>query len=140
MDATISKTFILYIETILKPKIMKTKAILILMTAATFFITSCEKANLIKKHKQVKAYTVVSTDAVPQPVKNTYAARYSGATVETWYKKDNTTFAAKPTPNSQVAFASFTKDGNFIKEGSEVENEVENEMENENESENESGD
>lgn len=119
---------------------MKTKAILILMTVGTLFIASCEKANPFKKNKKVKAYTTVSAEAVPQPVKTTYAARYSGATVETWYKKDNTTFAAKPNPNSQVAFASFTKDGNFIKEGPEVENEVENEMESENESETESGD
>lgn len=119
---------------------MKTKAILILMTIGTLFIASCEKANPFKKSQKVKAYTVVSPEAVPQPVKSTYASRYSGATVETWYKKGNTTFAAKPNPNSQVAFASFTNDGNFIKEGPEVENEVENEMEDEDENESEDED
>lgn len=117
---------------------MKTKAILILMTVGTLFIASCEKMKLFEKNKKVKAYTAIGAEAVPQPVKDTYAARYPGASVETWYKKDNTTFAAKANPNNQVAFASFTKEGNFITEGPEVENEVDNEMENE--SENESGD
>lgn len=119
---------------------MKTKAILILMIVGTLFIASCEKANPFKKNKKVKAYTVVSSEAVPQPVKNTYAARYSGATVETWYKKNNTTFAAKSNLNSQVAFALFSNVGDFIKEGPEVEDEVENEMEDEDENESEDED
>lgn len=60
---------------------------------------------------------VVSAGAVPQVVKDSFAVRYSGMAVNTWFQKDNTGYCAYfIQPVNQRKLAEFNTSGVFLGE------------------------
>lgn len=85
-------------------------------------LTSCQKLkdiNPFDKEKKETPCAVVSSEAVPQAVKDNFIVKYAGQTVTTWFDKDGTGFCAEFTLNGVKTLAQFNSDGTFVKEDSE---------------------
>ena len=68
------------------------------------------------KEKPDPTCPTVDAELVPAIVKDSFAVRYPGVTVQTWYKVDAIGFCAKfPLPPNTV-FAHFSSDGAFQEE------------------------
>lgn len=79
-------------------------------------LASCEK---LSKEKQCP---IVAPEQMPAAVTTTFAAKYPGSTVTTWFNKDNTGFVASFILNGNETKALFDNNGNFEKEDVEIEN------------------
>lgn len=84
-------------------------------------ITSCQKMENLnpfeKKHKD-KPCATVSSETVPQVVKDGFAKQYPNENVTTWFNKDNNGYCAEFTRNGVKNLAQFNNDGSFVKEDS----------------------
>lgn len=81
--------------------------------------TSCQKLkdiNPFDKEKKETPCAVVSSEAVPQAVKDNFSVKYAGQTVTTWFNKDGSGFCAEFTQNGVKTLAQFNNDGTFVKE------------------------
>lgn len=68
------------------------------------------------KEKQEPACPTVNAELVPAVVKDSLAAHYPSATVETWYQVDATGYCAKFQQAPNTVFAHFGTDGSFHEE------------------------
>lgn len=100
------------------------KKIIILLAVLTS-LTSCEKWNPFNKDKKEKPCAIVSSEILPSEVIATFQIKYSGATVETWFNKDNTGYCALFIFNGLKTLAQFNNDGSFVNEEVEQEGEQE---------------
>ena len=95
--------------------------------------TSCQKLkdiNLFNKEKKETLCAVVSSEAIPQAVKDAFTVKYSGQTVTNWFDKDGNGFCAEFTQNGVKTLAQFNNDGAFVKE--EIDNHQEGEYKDKN--------
>ncbi len=89
------------------------KILLLAFLSAPFIFFACEK----NKEKAENHCPVVSANAVPQVVKDSFAIRYPGNTVTTWFNKDSVAFCAYfVTIASVEKLAEFSNNGSFIRE------------------------
>lgn len=92
---------------------------LTLIGLVVIIITSCHKMENLnpfeKKHKDTPCATV-SSEAVPQAVRDGFTHQYPGVNVTTWFNKDNNGYCAEFTQNGVKTLAQFSNDGMFVKE------------------------
>lgn len=105
------------------------KKTIILSLALITCLTACEKMELFDRDKKDKPCAIVSSETLPSEVSVAFQTKYQGATVETWFNKDNIGYCALFTFNSVKTLAQFNNDGSFVKEETEVEQEGEHEDE-----------
>lgn len=96
-----------------------------MVAAIALSIASCEKMqhlNPFDKHKEQEQAScpVVTSENVPAAVTTAFAEKYAGATVTTWFNKDNTGYCASFTNNGVETKALFNNDGTFAKEETET--------------------
>lgn len=85
-----------------------------MLVSAPFIFSACEKGN---KEKAENLCPVVAADAVPQAVKDSFALRYPGTIVTSWFNKDNVAFCAFFITSANVeTLAEFGNSGSFILE------------------------
>jgi len=94
---------------------------IIILAAFAITIASCEKMqqlNIFDKHKDKEQTPcpVVVSENLPSAVLTAFAEKYPGATVTTWFNKDNTGYCAVFTNNGVETKALFNNDGTFSKE------------------------
>lgn len=101
------------------------KKTIILSAVIIASLTSCEKWELLDKDKKDVPCQIVSSESIPSAVSSAFQTKYQGATVETWFNKDNTGYCALFTLNGVKTLSQFDNNGNFVKEETEVEQEGE---------------
>ena len=85
---------------------------LLIISLGLLVFASCEKW---REHKEKPCPVVASTD-VPSEVRKSFDAKYPGASVDTWFNKDNAFFCALFKLNGNETRAFFNNDGSFEKE------------------------
>lgn len=102
---------------------MKKILVLVLLTG---WIISCNKEKDKENHE--RHCPIVVESAVPQIVKDSFAVKYSGISVITWFQKDSIGYCAYfIVPVNQSKMATFTSTGIFISEEYDMEHEGEHE-------------
>ena len=100
------------------------KKLFAMIVAGTILFFSCNKEG---KDKAETLCPVVAANLVPQVVKDSFAVRYPGTTVTTWFNKDNVAFCAFFTISNVEKLAEFANNGTFIKEDIEMDHDGEQE-------------
>lgn len=99
---------------------------LILLLSVVAILGSCEKIkslNPFQKEKETKNQcAVVSAELLPAAVSDSFKVKYPGATVSSWFNKDNTGYCAIITYNSQQMKVMFDNNGKFVSEEVEIDN------------------
>ena len=90
------------------------KLLLVLALGVTLF-ASCEEED--------RACPVVTSESIPQAVKDAQDSHYPGLSVEIWYNTDNKGYCAQFLNVSTTIYAFYDNDGNFLDENDEGENE-----------------
>jgi hypothetical protein len=94
------------------------KKIFLLATVLSIILfVACNKES---KEKSENTCPIVAASAVPQIVKDSFAARYPAVTVTTWFNKDSVAYCAYFMAASGNKLAEFANNGSFIKEEIEI--------------------
>lgn len=109
------------------------KLLAIVLTLIT--LVSCEKVDLLNKHKKDKPCAVVSAETMPSEVTASFRTKYSGVTAEKWFNKDNNGYCALFTINGKKTLSQFNNDGVFLNEETDAEQEGNHQDDNDNDSE-----
>lgn len=92
---------------------------ILLLVSVVALVVACSKKE--KKEGTDKHCPVIAASAVPQAVKDSFAVRYTGTTVTTWFQKDNIGYCAFfMKPANQRKLAEFSTSGSFISEETDV--------------------
>lgn len=108
------------------------KLLAIVLTLVT--LVSCEKLDLLSKHKKDKPCAVVAAETMPSKVTASFQTKYLGVTVEKWFNKDNNGYCALFTLNGKKTLSQFNNDGVFLNEETDVEQEGNHQDDNDNDS------
>lgn len=95
----------------------------VLLAIIVIFIFSASQISCKKEGKEnaEKLCPVVAPGAVPQLVKDSFAARYPATNVTTWFNKDSVAFCAFFVNSASIEkLAQFANNGSFIKEEVEI--------------------
>lgn len=95
----------------------------VLLAIIVIFIFSASQISCKKEGKEnaEKLCPVVAPGAVPQLVKDSFAARYPATNVTTWFNKDSIGFCAFFVSSASIEkLAEFANNGSFIKEEVEI--------------------
>ena len=89
---------------------MKNLALIGLIIMAT---TACHKFE--KGHKETQCATV-SSETIPQSVRDSFMKKYPGTNATTWFNKDNNGYYVEFIQSAVKTLAQFSNDGTFVKE------------------------
>lgn len=89
---------------------------LVIIGSVMVLMASCEKKELNLFDKKDKICATVSSENVPQEVRDAFAAKYPGITVTAWFNKDDVGYTALFTQNGSETLTQFDNSGNFVKE------------------------
>ncbi len=92
------------------------KKLLVILFSTTLF-ASCEKCDLFDKDE--KPCEIVAVEKVPASVVESFKTKYPAITVDTWFNKDNTGYAAAFTKDNNDMLSLFDNNGNFQSEENE---------------------
>lgn len=93
------------------------RLVLGILTTAIIFI-SCSKE---KNENDEKLCPVIEESLVPQIVKDSFAIRYPGTSVTTWFNKDSIGYCSFFTISGVDKLAEFALNGSFVKDEIETE-------------------